>query len=36
MPIELVWLGGILVVVAGVVIGVLISRSKPVDPTHIR
>ena len=36
MPVELVWLGGILVVVAGVVMGILISRSKPGEPTHLR
>jgi len=36
MPVELVWLGGILVVVAGVLVGVLISRSKPIEPTHLR
>jgi len=36
MPVELVWLGGILVVVAGIVVGVLISRSKPAEPTHLK
>lgn len=36
MPVELVWLGGILVVVAGILVGVLISRSKPTEPTHLR
>lgn len=36
MPVELVWLGGILVVVAGILVGVLISRSKPAEPTHLK
>ncbi len=36
MPVELVWLGGILVVVAGVLVGVLISRRKPGDVTHLK
>jgi uncharacterized protein YneF (UPF0154 family) len=36
MPVELVWLGGILVVVAGVLVGILISRRTPDEPTHLR
>lgn len=36
MPVELVWLGGILVVLAGVLVGVLISRRAPSEPMHLR
>jgi hypothetical protein len=36
MPMELVWLGGVLVVVFGVLIFVLIRRQKPPEPPHFR
>jgi len=36
MPIELVWLGGILVVVVGVLAFFLIRRQKPAEPPHLR
>jgi hypothetical protein len=36
MPVELVWLGGVLVVVFGVLIFVLIRRQKPPEPPHFR
>jgi len=36
MPTELVWLGGVLVVAAGVVIFALIRRQKPAEPPHLR
>jgi preprotein translocase subunit SecG len=36
MPTDLVWLGGILVVVAGVLIFILIQRQKPTEPPHFR
>jgi len=36
MPTELVWFGGILVVIVGVVAFFLIRRQKPTDPPHLR
>jgi hypothetical protein len=36
MPVELVWLGGVLVVAVGVLIFVLIRRQKPPEPPHFR
>ena len=35
MPTELVWLGGILVAVVGVLAFLLIQREKPSQPPHI-
>jgi hypothetical protein len=36
MPVELVWVGGILVVVVGVLVFLLIQRQKPSEPPHLR
>jgi hypothetical protein len=36
MPTELVWVGGILVVAAGVLIFVVLQRHKPAEPPHFR
>jgi hypothetical protein len=36
MPIELVWLGGVLVAVVGVLAFFLIRWEKPAQPPHIR
>jgi hypothetical protein len=36
MPTELVILGGVLVVIAGVAIFALIQRQKPRDPPHFK
>jgi hypothetical protein len=36
MPIELVWLGGVLVAVVGVLAFLLIQREKPPEVPHIR
>ncbi len=36
MPTELVWLGGVLVAVVGVLAFLLIQREKPSPPPHIR
>ena len=36
MPVELVLIGGILVVVAGAVIFILIRRQKATEPPHFR
>jgi hypothetical protein len=36
MPVELLWLGGGLVVVCGILIFGLIRRQKAADPPHFR
>jgi hypothetical protein len=36
MPIELVWLGGLLVAAAGGLIFLFIQRRKPAEPPHFR
>jgi len=36
MPIELVWLGGIVVIVVGILMFALIRRRKPAEPPHLR
>jgi len=36
MPIGLVWVGGILVALVGVLVFLLIQRQKPSDPPHLR
>jgi hypothetical protein len=36
MPTELVWLGGLLVVVVGFLAFFLIRRHKPDEPPHLR
>jgi hypothetical protein len=36
MPIGLVWLGGVLVVVVGVLVFLLIRRQKPLEPPHLQ
>jgi hypothetical protein len=36
MPIELVMIGGVLVVVTGALIFFLINRQKPIEPPHFR
>ena len=36
MPIELVWLGGILVGAAGVLMFIIIQWQKPAEPPHLR
>ena len=36
MPVELVWLGGIVVVVVGVLIAVMLTRRKSADLPHLR
>jgi hypothetical protein len=35
MPIGLVWLGGVLVVVVGVLAFLFIRRQKPLEPPHL-
>jgi hypothetical protein len=36
MPTELVWVGGLLVVVVGFLAFFLIRRQKPDEPPHLR
>ncbi len=36
MPIGLVWVGGILVALVGVLVFLLIQLQKPSDPPHLR
>ena len=36
MPIELVWLGGLLVAAAGALIFLFIQCRKPAEPPHFR
>lgn len=36
MPTGLVWIGGILVVVAGVLVGLFLRRLKAAEPPHFR
>jgi hypothetical protein len=36
MPVELVWLGGVVVVVVGVLIAVMLTRRKSTDLPHLR
>ena len=36
MPTELVWVGGVLVSIGGVLVFALIRRLKPVEPPHFR
>ena len=36
MPTELVWIGGILVVVAGSLVFLFLRHLKPAEPLHLR
>ena len=36
MPIELVWIGGVLVVAAGILMFAVINRHKSAEPPHFR
>jgi hypothetical protein len=36
MPIELVWFGGVMVVLVGFLAFFLIRRQKPAEPPHLR
>jgi hypothetical protein len=36
MPIELVWFGGVMVVLVGFLTFFLIRRQKPAEPPHLR
>jgi len=36
MPVELVWIGGVVVVLGGVLIAVMLTRRKSADLPHLR